>query len=80
MQLSKADREKLKQLSKEISELETQAESNIAEAKETVEFNVAELAGLPPPIIKALTEKRAVPGKPGVVKITLDKHKSGAYL
>lgn len=80
MALSQEGRDKLKKLSKEISELETQAESNIAEAKEFVEFDVKELEGLPQPIIHKLLEKQPVPGKKGFVKITLDKHKSGAYL
>lgn len=67
-------------LTKEIGELETKAEENIAEDKSFVEFSILELDGVPEEFIKKLLEKRAVPGKKGFVKISLDKNKAPAFL
>lgn len=60
--------------------MEAKTQSNIAEDKEFIELNIKELDGVPAEIIKDLQKLSSVKGKKGVVKITLDKNKAGAYL
>lgn len=43
-------------------------------------MQISELDGIPAEFIEALKKKRAIPGKPGWVNITLDKNKAGAFM
>lgn len=77
MKLSKENRTKMVQMSKEIDALVSKAEGNIAGDKTKLEFAEKDLVGLTPELMKSL---KPVPNKPGFKYVSLKKTEIGPVM